>query len=568
MVSWQGPEGHEVNAAVGIGIAVLVGFSALASQASYVRECMVAIGETYLAWGVPNALWLGAVGAGALVRSKGRNGAAGLGVSTTLAALAVARPASWLAQNLIHTGSGLSSDSIAYLVLVFLGGMPAAFFSGRAFSAMAGLAGETGYPARVYLAESAGGAAALALAGLANAALAGPIWIWAPSIALALVACGITVRGGAGTLRWPAISFAVVAAGWLFVPVMDAVMQSRLAAAGDRLLDRVESPHGRIEIFERAHGASRELLMNRIPIYTSAGDAAHNENLVHFACLRDAGIRTVLVVGGGIGGAVREVLKYPVERVDVAELDPRIPVAGAKWFGEWVQNARSDPRVHIHEIDAWRFLHTTDRAYDLVLLDVPTPFDFQLARFFTYEAFRLMARHLTEGGTLAFGLDNSLVRPREEEINRVVIRTARRVFPELRLYVGMQRKPYVQPGRPTEDVWTPASEVWLAGNRARDVSADQFETRRRLAIVAGKTAYFTDSYVRAVERFSDDYLAHRYPSRATDEGSLATLDRPVPVFLRWKIEWSNEPQNVILTPDMIGGEIHEVAVYGPYNRLW
>jgi spermidine synthase len=110
----------------------------------------------------------------------------------------------------------------------------------------------------------------------------------------------------------------------------------------------------------------------------------------------------VLVLGGGDGLAVREVLKYPGTRVRLVELD-----------GEMVRLFRDDPRfaplnayaladgrVQITVGDAFRFLRETRRRFDVIIMDFPDPHQSGTARLYSTQFFRSAVRALAPGGIL------------------------------------------------------------------------------------------------------------------------------------------------------------------------
>ncbi|NEB00457.1 polyamine aminopropyltransferase [Streptomyces sp. SID13726] len=140
----------------------------------------------------------------------------------------------------------------------------------------------------------------------------------------------------------------------------------------------------------------------------------YHEALVHPAM--DGPHARVLVLGGGLGLAAREVLRYPgVRRVDVVELDAAV-----------VELARHDPalsrlnghvygdtRVRAHTADAFRWLRTApESSYDVVIADLPDPGITASTKLYSQEFYGLARRALTPGGRLVVHAGPVASRPR------------------------------------------------------------------------------------------------------------------------------------------------------------
>ena len=134
-------------------------------------------------------------------------------------------------------------------------------------------------------------------------------------------------------------------------------------------------------------------------------DIALVEELVHLPMLFHPHPRRILVVSGGVGGVLNEILKHPVERVDYAELDPLLIEAVQKFPTPLTVGELSDPRVNIEHVDGRllvrRLAAEGNERYDLVIVNLPYPVTLQLNRFYTVEFFRLVREILTQEGVVA-----------------------------------------------------------------------------------------------------------------------------------------------------------------------
>jgi len=137
--------------------------------------------------------------------------------------------------------------------------------------------------------------------------------------------------------------------------------------------------------------------------FSSVDEYRYHEPLVHPAMTSVEDPTRVLVLGGGDGLGVREVLRHPsVRSVDLVDLDPAITRLATEdsMLRALNEGALSDPRVTIHNTDALRFLEETDRRWDVVVMDLPDPNDDGLSRLYSVGAFRLALRRLSDGGAL------------------------------------------------------------------------------------------------------------------------------------------------------------------------
>ncbi len=135
--------------------------------------------------------------------------------------------------------------------------------------------------------------------------------------------------------------------------------------------------------------------------FSSLDEYRYHESLVHPAMAAARDRSEVLVLGGGDGLAVRELLKYPdVKRVTVVDLDGQI----TKLFQtqpdltKLNQGSLSDPRVRIVNADAFKFLEDDAGFYGVILADLPDPRNENIQKLYTVEFYRLAARRLAVGG--------------------------------------------------------------------------------------------------------------------------------------------------------------------------
>jgi spermidine synthase len=134
--------------------------------------------------------------------------------------------------------------------------------------------------------------------------------------------------------------------------------------------------------------------------FSSRDEYRYHEALVHPG-LASIPARRVLVLGGGDGLAVREILKYPeVQSVTLVDLDPEM----TKLFSTHPALTRLNggsltaPRVRVINDDAFPWLNGNAEMFDFVVIDFPDPTNYSLGKLYTTAFYRLLAKHLSAGG--------------------------------------------------------------------------------------------------------------------------------------------------------------------------
>ncbi len=138
--------------------------------------------------------------------------------------------------------------------------------------------------------------------------------------------------------------------------------------------------------------------------FSSRDEYRYHEALVHVPLANaPRPVHSVLVLGGGDGLAVRELLRSPtVRRVTVVDLDARMLALAreAPRLTALNDNALADPRVTVRAAEAFAFLRETAARFDLIVLDLPDPNNTDLARLYTRPFYQLVRRRLRPGGVM------------------------------------------------------------------------------------------------------------------------------------------------------------------------
>jgi len=167
-------------------------------------------------------------------------------------------------------------------------------------------------------------------------------------------------------------------------------------------------------------------------------DKLTSERIAHFALLEHPRPRKVLLIGGGVSGVLKEILKHPVEKVDYLELDPLMITLAKEYLYSTKEYVLNDKRVEVKNIDGRLFTKRTSSKYDLIIVNLPQPFTAQINRFYTVEFFKDARKILKEKGILFFGITSSPNYISEEQRNLLVSlnESLKKVFAEVRVVPG------------------------------------------------------------------------------------------------------------------------------------
>ena len=139
----------------------------------------------------------------------------------------------------------------------------------------------------------------------------------------------------------------------------------------DKVLTSARSPFQQIEII-RNRDYGRILMIDGLVQTTERDEFYYHEMLVHPALASHPKPKHVLIIGGGDGGALREVLKHPVEKVWLVEIDGQVLEACYEHF-PWLKKAFRDKRAELVVADGNVFIEETDRMFDVILVDSSDP---------------------------------------------------------------------------------------------------------------------------------------------------------------------------------------------------
>ncbi len=145
------------------------------------------------------------------------------------------------------------------------------------------------------------------------------------------------------------------------------------------------------------------LFLNSHLQFSSRDEYRYHEALIHPGLSAIAAPRRVLVLGGGDGLAVREILKYPqIESITLVDLDSEMTrlFSTHPMLTALNQKSFSSPKVHIINADAFPWVDANTDSFDFIVIDFPDPTNYSLGKLYTTAFYKAAGRHLSAAGLM------------------------------------------------------------------------------------------------------------------------------------------------------------------------
>jgi spermidine synthase len=389
------------------------GIQAIVTQSLIVREAMVLMAGSELAWGIVLFAWLLGVAIGGAVGAHlprpADQARCRLSLIIVLLALNCAACAElWLfrgARGFVHIGPGellpLSKTVAAAIAFV----TPASFLVGCAFPLACAIATDASSPClsfgAVYALESAGSLVGGAVFSFWAVETLSPIQTALLAAALSSTACAAWCwcarsrsSNGRSHGRETSLSVAILvlavgaASSTLFAgqQLNAALVQRRwkLTAPGYELVAEAESRYQNLAL---GHRGDQYSLYCDGQLSADFPDPYTFGPLAHFYLCQHPAPQHVLLLGGGAEGLLAQILLHPVKQIDYVETDPRQISLLQTFLPDADRQALADPRVRVHHLDARYYVKTQADRFDLVIARLPEPTSALRARFFTDQFF-------------------------------------------------------------------------------------------------------------------------------------------------------------------------------------
>ncbi len=240
---------------------------------------------------------------------------------------------------------------------------------------------------------------------------------------------------------------------------------ARFSMRFSRQLYSGQSPFQKIDVLETPE-YGRVLIIDGLIMLTERDEFIYHEMIVHVPMAVHPKPLRVAVVGGGDGGTVRELVRYPhVEVIDLIEIDQMVVDVCREYLPE-VAKGLDDPRVNIHYADGVQFMRDCQNKYDLIIVDSTDPIG-PGEGLFTREFYASCYKALADDGIMVNQHEGAFYKDDARACQRAHARITE-LFPIAKVYHA--------------NIPTYASGYWLFGFAAKqyhpikDLREDEWET--------------------------------------------------------------------------------------------
>jgi spermidine synthase len=528
---------------------LLIGFVSILGQAVLLRELSVAFYGVDLIYALALGVWLIWTAFGAMI-GRSVESPSMAGIERLFLCLAIILPADVVfirAIRLVFSDvPGAYLPFLEQMTAMSAALLPAGLLSGMIFQ----------WAARAFLAKGKTLAVAYALESLGGLAggMSATLFLrfGARNFTIAVICALLTIvilalprRGGSRgfmAIGVPAAA-AIVILLWRSAP-LDRIMTSWTHPG---LQDSRDTPYGRITLTNR-EGQIAVYENDALSFETEGTEA---EEFAQMAALNHPRPDQVLILGGGLGGTVGEILKHSPRHVDYVELNRDLWNMLMTHLPPRLREPMLADSLQVHFSDPRNFLGRSTN-YDLMLIGMPEPDSGQTNRYYTAEFFRLCAGRLRKDGILAFRLKASENRwtPQQAARARSIYSSLEASLPEIRVLPGdaatfiASREPLPE----DPDVLVARLEARHIKTRLLSPPYIRYAYRRdRLAQIAGllnaaDASPNTDTRPVCYPYTIMIWLSKFYPGLATE--AFASL----PSWIRWRnpLLWAALPALLML----------------------
>lgn len=176
------------------------------------------------------------------------------------------------------------------------------------------------------------------------------------------------------------------------------------------------------------------MLLDDVVMVTEEDEFVYHEMLTHVALFSHPNPQDILIIGGGDGGALREVCRHArVKTATLVEIDDMV-VRGARQYFPVFKEGLDNPKAKILIEDGIRFLQETEVKYDVILIDSTDPVG-PATGLFQIDFYQSCKRALKENGIIVAQAESPYIHTLQD-VTRAMVRDMKSMFSEVHLYLA------------------------------------------------------------------------------------------------------------------------------------
>lgn len=192
-----------------------------------------------------------------------------------------------------------------------------------------------------------------------------------------------------------------------------------------------QTEYQKLDLFETEEWG-KMLTLDDMVMTTEVDEFVYHEMVAHVPLFTHPNPKNVLVVGGGDGGVIREVLKHPsVEKATLVDIDKRV-IETSKEYLPSIAGSLDDPRVEVMIGDGFMKIAESKNEYDVILVDSTEPVG-PAVQLFTKGFYAGIAKALKTDGVFVAQTDNPWFKA---DLIQQVFKDVKEIFPITRLYTA------------------------------------------------------------------------------------------------------------------------------------
>lgn len=475
------------------------GFAATVIQVLMIREISTVFQGNELLMGWTIGAWMLFTGSGALMgRKQGIDLDTDRAIETALILVGILPVCFVILMNVFKNTifpPGILINPLHFLLILLFVLAPVGLLSGYLYALLVRrFQEEKGGYVRVYALEAIGS--------LVGGLLASMLFIYWFSIVQSLLIVLVLIlfvlayakKKRSYTLQGALMILVIVLS--FFIPI-DHFLKSFLFI-NQKIVESRETYYGNIVITK--NGEQYNLYENGMLSFNT-DNVIIREEYAHYALLQRDDPQDILLIGGGISGALSELLKYPsVHRIDYVEINPQLIRTISRFIP-----FPSSQKIHWIYGDGRKYLRTTHSKYDVIILAIQDPSSLQGNRFYTFEFLQTLKSSLKNGGIvmLSHSPAGNYVDSESAVIEGTIYHTLSRIFENVKIIPG-------------------ENDYFLASDSAIDINISALASRRSIDNLYVNPYYIDDTSIKERSRYIEKNLVSK--------NIINSDKKPLPVF--------------------------------------